>query len=191
MGNEPPVNYYEILQVDPGADQEIIERVYRLLVKRYHPDNGHAGDGSKFRILVEAYGILSDPQKRAAYDSDNRKAPNAHLKGVVSGGPQFGSAKEERKICQAILLILYLVRRRDSMNPGVGIVILERLLGLPEKEMAFHIWYLKEKGWVQRLETGGFAITASGVDEVIGSDLLLRKDHLLAYFNESSLRSGN
>ncbi len=74
------------------------------------------------------------------------------------------------------------------MKPGVGIIHLEELLGLPEKEMEFHIWYLKEKGWIQRDETGGFAITANGVDEIIEDDLLLKKDHLLPYFEESSLK---
>ncbi len=87
MRNEPRVNYYEILQVDPGADQEIIERVYRLLVKRYHPDNGHSGEASKFRTLIEAYSILSNPEKRAANDSDNHKAPNARQNGAVSDAP--------------------------------------------------------------------------------------------------------
>lgn len=189
MRKEPRVDYYEILQLDPGADQEIIERVYRLLAKRYHPDNGHAGDASKFRVLVEAYGILSDPEKRAAYDNNNHNAAEAYQNATISNASELGSAEEERKTHQAILLILYLMRRRDSMNPGVGIVNLEKLLSLPEKEMEFYVWYLKEKGWVQRLETGRFAITASGVDEVIDNNLLMRRDHLLPYFDESSLRN--
>jgi hypothetical protein len=44
---------------------------------------------------------------------------------------------------------------------------LERLLGCPEKHMEFHIWYLKEKGCIERTDTGGFAITAEGVDSAI------------------------
>jgi hypothetical protein len=46
-------------------------------------------------------------------------------------------------------------------------VDLERLLGCPEEHMKFHIWYLKENGWLQRLDNGTLAITASGVDRVL------------------------
>ena len=72
------------------------------------------------------------------------------------------------------------------MKPGIGIVELEKLAALPEKELEFHIWYLKEKGWIQRLDTGGFAITVNGVDAVIEKDLLLRKDRFLPAFNDLS-----
>jgi curved DNA-binding protein len=187
MEKEDPADYYEILQVDPRAEQEIIERAYRLLAKRYHPDNIDTGDAGKFEVLMEAYHVLSDPKMRAAYD-DNHQAANAYQKDIFSNAPQAGTAEGERRLYQAILLILYFVRRRDSIKPGVGIVELEKVVGLPEKEMEFHIWYLKEKGWIQRLETGEFAITATGVDEVIGNNLLLRKDHLLPYFDESVLK---
>ena len=58
-------------------------------------------------------------------------------------------------------------------------VQLERMLGVPEKYLEFHIWYLKEKGWIQRAENGGWAITASGVDKVIENDLPLKRDRFL------------
>jgi len=190
MGKENSVDYYEVLQVDPRADQEIIERAYRLLAKRYHPDNMETGDASRFEILLEAYHVLSDPKKRAAYD-DNHQTASTYQRDIFSNVVRLGSAEGERRLYQAILLILYFARRRDSIKPGIGIVELENVVGLPEKEMEFHIWYLKEKGWIQRLETGEFAITANGVDEVIGNDLLLRKDHLLPYFDESSLKKSN
>lgn len=190
MGKETRDDYYEILQVDTRADQEIIERAYRLLAKRYHPDNSDTGDAKKFEILMEAYRVLSDPKKRAAYD-DNHQAGDAYQSDLFSKGPRSGSAAGERRLYQAILLILYFVRRRDSIKPGIGIIELERLVGLPEKETEFHMWYLKEKGWIQRLETGEFAITAEGVDEVIDNDLLLKKDHLLPYFDELSLKKSN
>jgi hypothetical protein len=61
----------------------------------------------------------------------------------------------------------------------MGIMELERLLGCPEHIMSFHIWYLKEKKWVQRTDTGEFTITAEGVDKVAEHDLTLRKDRLL------------
>jgi hypothetical protein len=58
-------------------------------------------------------------------------------------------------------------------------VTLENLLGFPEKDLEFHIWYLKEKGWIERVDTGGYAVTVAGVEAVIEKDLLLRKDRYL------------
>jgi hypothetical protein len=63
---------------------------------------------------------------------------------------------------------------------------LEKQLGIAEKQLEFQIWYLKEKGWVQRIETGELAITASGVDAVIENEILLRKDRLLPSAEELS-----
>jgi hypothetical protein len=185
MGKENFIDYYEILQVSPGADQEIIERAFRLLAKRYHPDNQHTGDASKFKILVEAYRALSDSEKRAAYDNNN-KATDVHQNNIPFNVPQSGDPKAETRVYQAILLILYIARRTDVMKPGVGIVHLEKLLGFPEKELEFHMWYLKEKGWTQRLDTGEFAITPNGVDEVMEKNLTLEKDRLLLSANEFS-----
>lgn len=69
MNQESFVDYYEILQVSPKADSETIERVFRLLAKRYHTDNQRTGDADKFTMLSEAYQVLSQPEKRAAYDA--------------------------------------------------------------------------------------------------------------------------
>jgi hypothetical protein len=71
----------------------------------------------------------------------------------------------------------------------MGIMEFEKVLGCPRHHMEFHIWYLKEKGWILRTDTGGFAITADGVDKMAESDLLLRKDRLLPGIDESSTRS--
>ena len=50
-------------------------------------------------------------------------------------------------------------------NPGMGEMELARLVGVPHEHMEFHLWYLKAKGWIERLETGHLAITAEGVDQ--------------------------
>jgi curved DNA-binding protein len=178
MGREPFVDYYEILEVSPGAGQETIERVYRLLAKRYHPDNKKTGDARKFDNLVKSFRILSDPEKRAGYDAIYESAKTQQWRLFMNSIPHDG-AEGDRKIYQAILSILYLARRRDAENAGVGIFQLEKLLGLAENHLNFHIWYLREKGWIQRVENGGFAITASGVDVVLEKDILITQDRLL------------
>lgn len=99
MGKENSTDYYEILQVSPAADQEIIERAFRLLAKRYHPDNQHTGDASKFTILVEAYRALSDPEKRAAYNNNN-KPTDVHQNNIPFNAPQYRDPEAERRINQ-------------------------------------------------------------------------------------------
>jgi curved DNA-binding protein len=175
---QPFVDYYEALQVHVNADQETIERVYRLLAKRYHPDRGGGADGAAFDVLTKAYRTLSDPVKRAEYDARYQAAKACQAR-ILARPAATQTAEEDRRIYQGILSILYLARRRDASKPGVGIVALEKMVGLSEKEMEFHIWYLKEKGWIQRLDTGGFAITVKGVEAVMEHDLLLKNDHFL------------
>src|ERR1039458_9010741 len=68
MTPQPSVNYYDLFQINPRAELETIERVYRLLAARYHPDNQNTGDPERFRILSEAYQVLRDPAKRKEYD---------------------------------------------------------------------------------------------------------------------------
>ena len=190
MEKETPADYYKILQVDSKADQDMIERAYRLLAKRYHPDNLETGDVKKFENLITAYRILSDPKERGAYD-DDLQAASAYQDNVFSNPPRSGTAEGETGLYQAILLMLYFVRRRDSDKPGVGLYEIGRLIDLPDKEAAFHIWYLKEKGWIKRVETGEFAITVEGVDEVIKGGLLTKKNNLLPYFDEETLEKMN
>ncbi len=73
--------------------------------------------------------------------------------------------EEDVYLRRALLWLLYLCRHEDVNRPGLGIVHLERDLGYSESELEFHLWYLKEKGEVERTDTG-YAITAEGVDRV-------------------------
>jgi curved DNA-binding protein len=62
-------DYYKILQVARDASQDDIKRSYRRLARKYHPDVSKEADAEdKFKSLGEAYEVLKDPEKRAAYD---------------------------------------------------------------------------------------------------------------------------
>lgn len=62
-------DYYEILGLERGASQEDIKRSYRKLARKYHPDvSKHTDAEDRFKELGEAYEVLKDPEKRAAYD---------------------------------------------------------------------------------------------------------------------------
>lgn len=59
-------DYYATLGIERDASPEEIKRAYRKLAQSHHPDKG--GDTERFKELNEAYQVLSDPQKKAAYD---------------------------------------------------------------------------------------------------------------------------
>jgi len=178
MNQDSYVDYYEDLQVSPNADLETIERVYRLLAKRYHPDNSVTGNSDKFSIITTAYKVLSDIEKRAAFDAKYEDTRTQKLKTLSK---EFSSEgfENDQQIRDAILSILYIDRRQNPSDSGVGSWRLEKLLEWPEKILEFHIWYLKEKKWIQREDTGGYAITASGVEIVEESGSILGKYRLL------------
>src|SRR5512146_3183980 len=77
-------DFYEVLGVDRGASDDEIKQAYRKLAMTYHPDrNGGSKEAEeKFKELTEAYDVLRDPQKRAAYD----RYGEAGLRGGGSGG---------------------------------------------------------------------------------------------------------
>src|SRR5689334_22328284 len=91
-------DYYEVLGVAKNATDEDIKKAYRKLAMKHHPDRNQSGDGKKseekFKEVKEAYEMLSDPQKRAAYDQYGHAGvdPNA---GGFRGGPEgFGGFAE-------------------------------------------------------------------------------------------------
>lgn len=80
-------DYYEVLGVTRTASRDEIRKAYRQLARRYHPDvNAEDGADDKFKELSEAYEVLSDDQKRAAYD----RFGHAGVRGAGAGFDAYG-----------------------------------------------------------------------------------------------------
>ncbi|MEL7312270.1 MAG: molecular chaperone DnaJ [Pseudomonadota bacterium] len=81
-------DYYEVLGVEKGADDATLKKAYRRLAMKHHPDRNpdDAEAESRFKEAKEAYEVLSDSQKRAAYDQFGHDG----VSNSASGGPGFG-----------------------------------------------------------------------------------------------------
>ena len=99
-------DYYEVLGVSRDADAKAIKNAFRQLARRYHPDTSTEPDAEqRFKEIAEAYGVLSDPGRRAGYDAEGSAglagATAEDLWGGIdfadifgSGAPAFGSLFE-------------------------------------------------------------------------------------------------
>ena len=88
------IDYYELLEVSRDADDKTLKSAYRKLAMRYHPDKnpGCADSEARFKQINEAYDVLKDPQKRAAYDQYGHAAFQQGMGGAGPGGmgAEFG-----------------------------------------------------------------------------------------------------
>lgn len=123
-------DYYSILGLQKGASVDEIKKAYKSLAKKYHPDVSQEPDAEKkFKEIVEAYQILSDPEKKQNYDNygDSYKNFQGHqgfgqgmdfdfedifnqFSDFSFGGMEFrdifGSKKEQEKILGKILVLI-------------------------------------------------------------------------------------
>ena len=90
------MDYYEILGVDKNASAQEIKRAYRKLAAKYHPDKNKSPDAEeKFKQIQKAYEVLSDPEKRKAYDSYGEAGVEGFSQGFNGAGANwadFGNA---------------------------------------------------------------------------------------------------
>jgi hypothetical protein len=179
-GGSADQDYYEVLQVSPHADPETITRVFRALAQRFHPDNPTTGDENWFKVLVRAYEVLNDPQKRAAYDLQRPAEQQARWRIFDTAEAARGVAAERRKR-HGILSLLYVRRANDPINPALSVHDFEQLLGCPREHLDFALWFLKENAWVVRSDNGRYAITAKGVEkaEAAGEFPLIPEDRMI------------
>ncbi len=99
-------NPYNILGVSPTASTEEIKKAYRVLAMRHHPDrNPHSSAAARFNAINEAYELLSDPHKRAAY--------NHSLNNRIVIDPE----QEARALWDALFVRCGIVPRHNDRSP--------------------------------------------------------------------------
>ena len=158
-------DHYEVLQLSPNADSETIQRVFRILAQRYHPDNQETGNGDIFRKIRVSYDVLIDPDMRSGYDLRRNAHRQDRLRIFKNWQSCTGMEAEKRKR-QGILALLYAQRVSNPHQPGIGIRELEDLLACPREHLEFSLWFLKERKYVTRSDNNLHAITCEGVEAV-------------------------
>jgi DnaJ-class molecular chaperone len=79
-------DHYEVLGIGRGAGAREIQRAYRALALRYHPDVYSGPDAEwRFREILDAYDVLQDPARRARYDARSRPARELDDSAATSG----------------------------------------------------------------------------------------------------------
>jgi len=160
------VDYYELMQISPNAELSTVQRVYRILAARYHPDNPETGDTDRFVQLQRAFEVLSDTEQRNIYDAQVRvqatqPEPIFELKDFVVGI----DAEMNRRL--GALCLLYNRRKANCDHPGLSVLDLETKMAIPREHLEFTIWYLRDRELVKRDETSSeILITSEGVDFV-------------------------
>lgn len=163
---------YETLQLSPKANPVMVTRAFRVLAAMYHPDNEHTGDRAAFESVVEAYHLLADPVRRAAYDRERIAPPQAE---VSVGAPERGRRRpdSERRLRNLILTTLYHTRRNSLGKPGLSLWVLTELTDSSLDDVQFSVWYLRGKKFLETDGDDGVAISVTGVDHVEANESLL------------------
>jgi len=159
------IDYYELMQISYSAQHETISRVYKMLATRYHPDNPETGDTDHFLKLQKAYAVLSNPERRAAYDDEWKLHYQRPLE--VFGMKDFSEGIEgENNRRMGILCLLYNRRKASTEESSMSVLQMETLMAFPREHLMFTIWYLRQKKLVEFNDNSEYEITAEGIDLV-------------------------
>jgi curved DNA-binding protein len=168
---------YEVLQVSPHAHPVIITKAFRLLAALHHPDNKQTGDEEMFKRIAQAYRILSDPVRRAAYDRERFGAvERKHRSGSTPEDRPLpsenrGDSPEESELRLLLLQALYDVRRGRPYKPALSLMVLSELFGCGIESLQYTLWYLRGKRFIETTDDSEVAITVNGVDHLEASRL--------------------
>jgi curved DNA-binding protein CbpA len=158
-------DFYEVLRISPRADEDTIDRVYRTLADRFHPDNPSTGDAEAYLRVTEAFETLSSPERRSHYD-EQRERSQTVARFRLRARDFFDGVLGEQNRRLAVLCLLYRRRLSSHESPGRTLLDLEQLTGCTREELNSVLWYMCEKQWVKFGELTEYTITSDGFDVV-------------------------
>ncbi len=121
-----PVDYYTLLGVASDADETQVRRAYRELARRLHPDVNKAPDAAaRFAVLADAYAVLSDPDRRRAYDLSRHAPPS--WGGSGSGIPDAARQSRQGRYANTV----------PPVEPSLRGLDVEQTVRLTLREAAF------------------------------------------------------
>jgi len=164
MPEQSTEDFYDVLQISANAEPETINRVYRMLAQRYHPDNQQSGNESRFRIITAAYAVLSDPEKRAKYDVLHQKQRDDRWRLIASGAQTENDFEMEQIVRLSVLEALYTKRRLEPSNPGIPFRDFEKMTSRPREHLEFTIWFLQKKKFVEFDDKSRLSLTVEGAE---------------------------
>ena len=164
MPEQTTEDYYDVLQISANAEPETINRVYRMLAQRYHPDNQQIGNESRFRIITEAYAVLSDPEKRAKYDVVHQKQRDDRWRLIASGAQTENDFELEQIVRLSILEALYTKKRLEPNSPGIAFRDFEKMTSRPREYLEFTLWFLQKKKFVELDDKSHLSLTVEGAE---------------------------
>lgn len=128
------IDFYQVLQVWPTASETAIKKAYFSLAKLHHPDvagkNGGANESVDFKLINEAYAVLSDPGRRREYDEQMRRLGQKH----PSGKPEKDRRSAHLAYEQARTAMKH--NRYDK-----AVVLLKSAIKYDDSNPAYHSWY--------------------------------------------------
>lgn len=180
MANGVPfVDYYSVLQVSPNCSARTLETAYHSLAKKYHPDHAEEPDVAKLTGVIDAYRVLKDADQRADYNQDYAKYTGFVFSSAPDEEPDHeGFALSDADAHARILKLLYKRRREQAQDPGIGRFFVQEALSCSDDIFEFHLWYLREKGFIFTTEQGTVGITVDGIDHVISMSRTILKENL-------------
>ena len=158
--------HYETLQISPDADLSAIQRVFRIMALRLHPDNPETGDIEQFLRMQRAYAVLSDAERRREYDVKLEEKRNGGPKPIFGLKDFVTGVEAEANRRLGVLCLLYHKRQTNPDAPGISLLDLEREMGFPREYLSFTLWYLRAKELITVADNSDYALTAPGADYV-------------------------
>jgi curved DNA-binding protein len=156
MANDAPfIDLYNVLQVSPNCSARVLETAYHALAKKYHPD-----ERSEYNLhyaSLTGFDFSPAPEEEVEAEKSALSDADAHAK---------------------ILQMLYQNRRENASDPGVPRYLVQEALNCSDEIYVFHLWYLREKGFILTTEQGTLAITIEGVDHVIAMSRTTMRENL-------------